>query len=109
MSTDNNLATTRRLVVSISIAAMVSAMTLGEASACACCETYAVVGVASWDRLNIRSGPGVQYDVIGSFGPNDRCIVLHAQDQPLRRVGNWVQLPDGGWVNIGYLQYRHDG
>lgn len=100
----HRIAATHGLAFCLSFAALTLVASSGTASACACCETYAVVNVANWDRLNVRSGPGVEFSIIGSLEPDQGCIVLTGE-----RVGNWVRLSDGGWVNARYLQYRHDG
>jgi len=72
-----------------------------QASACACCGTYRVVNVEHWDVLNVRSGPGVQFDIIASLKPGEGCI-----SQTGERAGNWVRIDAHnakGWVNAFYL------
>lgn len=93
----------QRIALFAAIIVVALFMTHGKASACACCGTYQVVNVASWDVLNIRSGPSVRYRIIGAFGPYDGCIVLTGQ-----RRGNWVRVSGNGqtgWVNGRYLRY----
>lgn len=72
-----------------------------QASACACCGTYRVVNVEHWDVLNVRSGPGVQFNIVASLKPDDSCI-----SQTGERAGNWVRIDAhnaSGWVNAYYL------
>ncbi|MDT8371787.1 MAG: lipopolysaccharide transport periplasmic protein LptA [Gammaproteobacteria bacterium] len=54
-------------------------------------------------RLNIRTGPGTQYDKIGTFNANDQVTILTEQRE-------WIQVRgmiDGqvtiGWVNRRYI------
>jgi hypothetical protein len=67
---------------------------------------YAVILVKSNDVLNIRSGPGVDYPIIGSFQPTYTDVM---RTGPSSQVDNalWVevQIPSGktGWVNAKYL------
>ena len=89
--------------IALSAAAVALTLSLGTANACACCGTYQVVNVQSWDVLNIRSGPGVRFQIIGSFQPGEGCINLTGE-----RRGNWVRVQSynqGGWVNARYLRY----
>ena len=75
----------------------------GPAHACACCGTYRVINVESWDVLNVRSGPGVSYQIIETLAPDDGCIVRTGE-----RKGNWVRIMAKGitgWVNRKYLQF----
>jgi hypothetical protein len=65
-----------------------------------------VVGVATDDVLNVRSGPGVAYFKIGTVAPNGTVEVLentrHADDGALWRL---VRHRGGeiGWVNSAFL------
>jgi len=64
-------------------------------------DRWRVRGVASWDRLNMRSGPGSRRRIVGSippYGANIDCI------GPCR--GNWCRISWAGvrgWVNMRYL------
>lgn len=56
--------------------------------------------------LNVRTGPGVQYDKIGVFIPNSEVIILTEQKE-------WIQVrgeTDGqviiGWVNRRYIETK---
>ncbi|HUW74822.1 MAG TPA: SH3 domain-containing protein [Methyloceanibacter sp.] len=75
----------------------------GQALACACCGTFKVAKVAHWDVLNVRSGPGVRFDIIHTLAPDEGCIVKAGE-----RRGNWVRIKAQGmtgWVNRRYLRY----
>ena len=62
---------------------------------------YRVVNVQSWDRLNVRSGPGTSNPVIASMPPTGvgvQCVGPCS--------GNWCRISwQGvvGWVNMRYL------
>ena len=73
------------------------------AMACACCGTYKVVHVASWDVLNIRSGPSVYYRKIGAIPPGSACVIKSG-----RKHGKWHQVSYAqttGWVHSRYLRF----
>ncbi len=67
--------------------------------------TYAVVGVAADDVLNMRSGPGVENDIVGTIGPDGQVIrILPAEIDPTQP--DWVKAVYGvneGWVNATFL------
>lgn len=55
-------------------------------------------------RLNVRTGPGVQYDRINTFNPNTEVLILTRQN-------DWVQVKGViddkaviGWVNQRYVR-----
>ena len=76
-----------------------------DALACACCGTYKVVGVADWDVLNVRTGPGVRFHIKDTLNPGEGCII-----QTGERRGNWVRVEargDSGWVHRRYLGIIH--
>lgn len=65
--------------------------------------SHVVVNVGSDDILNVRQGPSVESEAIGSISPSDPRGV-HVTDTP--GVGEWVEveLADGtGWVNGTFL------
>ncbi len=67
---------------------------------------FDVTGVAADDVLNIRSGPGTRFDVIGRLAP-DATVEVVAHD----RSGGWGQVNVGegsGWVSLRFLRYRTD-
>lgn len=62
---------------------------------------YLVTGVQS--SLNVRSGPGTNYQVVGSLRPKDSVTVVAKS-----KDGNWSQISFGpkgskGWVADIYL------
>jgi photosystem II stability/assembly factor-like uncharacterized protein len=67
---------------------------------------YAVMNVAPNNVLNIRSGTGVSYPIIGSFAP-DAVNVMRTGNTASADFANWVEVqnPNGGtgWVNDYYL------
>lgn len=60
----------------------------------------AEVGWVQGAPLNLRSGAGNQYRILGAIKPGERLEVL-------KRVDGWTQvkLPDGkkGWISAGFL------
>lgn len=88
---------------SLALAAVVmtAALPARTAHACACCDTFKVVNVASWDTLNVRAGPGMRYEVVDRLAPGEGCIAWTG-----RRRGAWVLIRVGdttGWVSSRYL------
>ncbi len=68
-------------------------------------EVRSVVGVAADDVLNVRSGPGVEYDIIAGLSPTATGVMLTGRET---LVGSsvWVEVvtDEGtGWVNESYL------
>ncbi|MCK5916929.1 MAG: SH3 domain-containing protein [Cocleimonas sp.] len=66
---------------------------------------YQVTNVDSWDTLNVRSGAGTGYDVIGEIPASANKIKITSSE---RDIGGsiWVEVKwDGksGWVNKRYL------
>jgi len=67
---------------------------------------YAVINVFPDDTLNIRSGPGVENDVVGMLQPNQTGLTRTGKSSS---VGDetWVEIqnPSGGtgWVNADFL------
>lgn len=60
---------------------------------------FRVVGVASWDTLNIRTGPGAKYTIIGEMPPHARGVENMGEQYPAlcgctlqRRCMTWSQL-----------------
>ncbi|MCG8561906.1 MAG: SH3 domain-containing protein [Hyphomicrobiales bacterium] len=77
----------------------------GEARACALCGTYTVTGVASWDVLNVRSGPSAHAARIGALPYNGTGVRLDGQC-----VKSWCTIQFfgvEGWVNTHYLTRQH--
>lgn len=74
-----------------------------QALACACCGTYKVIHVASYDVLNIRSGPSVRYRKVGAIPAGSACVIKTG-----RKRGKWHQVQYAefiGWVNSHYLRF----
>jgi hypothetical protein len=67
---------------------------------------YGVILVASDDVLNIRSGPGVSFGVVDSFGPTASNVMRTGPSSVVDGAA-WVEVqrPGGGagWVNGFYL------
>lgn len=67
---------------------------------------YGVILVAANDVLNIRSGPGASYNVVGTFAPT-AIDVMRTGPSSLSGGNPWVEVqkPGGGtgWVNANYL------
>jgi hypothetical protein len=67
---------------------------------------YAVILVSAGDVLNIRSGPGADYPVSGSFPPT-ATNVMRSGPSAMADGDLWVQVqkPGGenGWVNSSFL------
>ncbi|MGI9384978.1 MAG: SH3 domain-containing protein [Methyloligellaceae bacterium] len=77
----------------------------GGARACALCGVYNVTGVASWDVLNVRSGPSAQASRIGALPYNGAGVRLEGQC-----VKSWCTIRFfgvEGWVNTHYLTRQH--
>jgi peptidoglycan hydrolase-like protein with peptidoglycan-binding domain len=49
-------------------------------------------------RLNVRSGPGINYPIVGSLSPN-----ATARSNGVR-TGNWTQLDSGNWVASQWIR-----
>ncbi|KZL29238.1 SH3 domain-containing protein [Pseudovibrio sp. Ad37] len=68
----------------------------------ACAGTYAVKPLKS-GVLNLRTGPGTNYNVIGRVIPNQAINIADCK-------GNWLGIRDAqtseqiGWVHKGYMQ-----
>jgi hypothetical protein len=64
---------------------------------------YAVILVAPTDVLNVRSGPGAGYSVVGSFAAT-ATNVMRAGPASVVDGALWVQVQSpSGWVNSTYL------
>lgn len=58
--------------------------------------TY-VVDVGEGSTLNIRSGPGMEYPVVGSYDDEEKVVVVGLS-------GDWAKLDSGNWVCMDYLE-----
>ena len=82
---------------------MLMGVSSNQAFACACCGSWQVANVASWDVLNVRSGPGTRYNVVGTLRPGTSCIIRHKE---CRRRWCRISYADfSGWVNVRYLKW----
>lgn len=86
-------------------------------------DAWRVTGVAAWDVLNVRVGPGTQYPVLAQLPPDARgiqvgtCVptvtreqyfaLTEAMQQALNRLPAWCVVTWGGqqlgWVNRRFL------
>ena len=63
---------------------------------------YEVIDVSADDALNIRSGPGAEFDIIGSFAYDETGIEVIRPDEEFE----WglVNIDEGtGWVSLNYV------
>ena len=60
--------------------------------------TVSAVVRTNGSALNVRSGPGLHYVIVGSI-TNGHPLTLSG-----RRSGNWVQLTSGNWVSTRWIQ-----
>ncbi len=66
---------------------------------------YQVVNVATWDALNMRSGAGTGFDIIGEIPANTSGITI-TNDESDVGGSTWVKIiwnGQTGWVNKRYL------
>ncbi len=67
--------------------------------------TYRVAYVTSDDTLNVRSGPGVDFDVVGELAPQATGVEITGSGN-LVAGSTWVPITNGrvtGWVNGRFL------
>jgi hypothetical protein len=65
-----------------------------------------VTGISSGDLLNVRSGPGTNYRVIGKLGNGDQVRSLNCRMQGSSRwceIEMMTDMRERGWVNARYL------
>lgn len=63
---------------------------------------YRVTGVAATDVLNVRSGPGVNHQIIGSFAPNQTHVEVVGTTED-RRWGRVIIGETSGWSSMRFL------
>ncbi|MDP9388610.1 MAG: hypothetical protein M3Q48_12045 [Actinomycetota bacterium] len=66
----------------------------------------AVVGVAATDTLNVRAGPGTEFDVRFTLGPLATDIRATGHNRSLGTAGFWSEIEAGGrtgWANSTFL------
>jgi uncharacterized protein YraI len=103
MSTPLTALPLRFMCLALAAGALLVALPVRDAQACACCGTYRVINVEDWDVLNVRSGPGTGYRIVHALAPDEGCIELTG-----RRRGSWLHIESQGltgWVNGRYLGY----
>ncbi|MGB7204569.1 MAG: SH3 domain-containing protein [Anderseniella sp.] len=90
------------LMLSLPLAGAMTMTAIPQAHATNC-----VVNVESWDRLNVRSGPGASYNKKFSIGPG-QCGVRFTGDCE----GSWCQIRfrgRSGWVNSRFIGSEAEG
>jgi hypothetical protein len=68
----------------------------------------AVVGVEADDELNVRSGPGVSFDVVLTLDPLAEGVVATGHNRILPGGDIWVEVRAGGrtgWANSSFLSH----
>lgn len=71
-------------------------------------DELAVVGVEAGDTLNVRAGPGVDFDVVAELEPLATDVAPTGRHRSLDGAGIWaeVRTDDGtGWVSTAFLAY----
>ena len=68
--------------------------------------SYAWVQVAPGTRLNVRSGPGTNFTVIGSL---NRCDHIRGRVFEQPRDPNWFRMTNGGYVAVEFIYFDFDG
>lgn len=66
----------------------------------------AVVGVAAEDTLNVRSGPGVSFDVVFELEPLATGVTATGHNRSLEGGGVWAEVSSRGrtgWANTSFL------
>jgi hypothetical protein len=79
----------KKLIVASLIIAMPT-FAIGEADGP---DAWQVTGVASWDSLSVRMGPGTKYIKIGELPPNTRHL-RYTECVPYLNAGIWENLSD---------------
>jgi N-acetylmuramoyl-L-alanine amidase len=69
--------------------------------------TSRLSAIVAADRLNMRSGPGINYDVVAGVDRDQQIAILQ-----IDFATGWarVERSDGviGWVNVDFIQYLDD-
>lgn len=66
----------------------------------------AVAGVAANDTLKVRSGPGIEFNVVFELRPTDTNATATGHNRALREAGLWSEIvADGrtGWADSSFL------
>lgn len=78
----------------------------GSGSSGGASEIARVTGIPAGDVLNVRSGPGTSYRIVGALGNGDRVRNLGCQSQGSSRwcrIEMMTDMRERGWVNGRYL------
>ena len=70
-------------------------------------DELAVVAVAADDTLNLRAGPGVEFDVVAELEPT-AGVVATGHNRSIEGGGIWVEVTatgTTGWANSAYLAH----
>ncbi|MFW2380970.1 MAG: SH3 domain-containing protein [Acidimicrobiales bacterium] len=69
-------------------------------------DVLGVVGVAHDDVLNIRSGPGVGFEIMATLNPTDEAVATGRARQVPGAFWYQVEVDEGiGWANMRFLAY----
>lgn len=66
----------------------------------------AVVGVAADDTLNVRTGPGTEFEVAMTLGPLHDGVTATGRNRQIEGGGIWAEVTDDGrtgWANTAFL------
>jgi hypothetical protein len=66
----------------------------------------AVVGVAADDTLNVRTGPGMEFEVVMTLDPLHDGATATGRNRQLEGKGIWAEITDDGrtgWANTAFL------
>ena len=67
-----------------------------------------VVGVEADDTLNVRRGPGVDFDVVAELDPLDTGLVATGHNRSIDNRSFWVEVEVDdrtGWANVSFLSH----
>lgn len=101
VTTNSEVTSTASITESATVTATAASTTTASASDDGITGRVAMTG----SRLNIRSGPGTNYAIIGKALPNEQYVILARNAD-----STWVQLessklPDGfGWVSVQFIE-----
>lgn len=92
----------------VSFVVLAPILLIEQAYACACCNTYHVVNVASGDQLNVREGPHYNARWVGAIQPGD-CGIMRLGPEAYDPNGTlWYQITYSGitgWVHSQYIEW----
>ncbi len=94
----------RRVLLAVLVLVAAQTVWSAQAFACACCGSWMVTNVESWDVLNVRTGPSTRFRIAGTIPPETACIIRHDECR-----GKWCRISYAdfsGWVNVRYLGWK---